>query len=156
MTRWIPIGSVRRPHGLRGQLRVQLDLERPELLAPGTQVQVGEKLFFVEKQGPAPGPKDVFLLTLKAVNGRDQAEALKGKTLYISRDDLGQAPEDDEFLLVDLEGLEAVDAHGEALGTITAVSVLGGRAMARTDRLRRAGIRRDALQLRIPPLRVRR
>ena len=135
MTRWIPIGSVRRPHGLRGLLRVQLDLERPELLAPGTQVQVGEKLFFVEKQGPAPGPQDVFLLTLREVNGRDQAEALKGQTLFLSRDDLGEAPEEDDFLLVDLEGLEAVDVQGQSLGTITAVSVLAGRAMAHIDDL---------------------
>ena len=135
MPRWIPIGSVRRPHGLRGQLRVQLNLERPKLLAPGTQVQVGEKLFFVEKRGPAPGPEDVFLLTLREVQGRDQAEVLKGKTLFLSREDLGEDLEDDDFLFVDLEGLEAVDAQGKSLGTITAVSVLAGRAMAHLDDL---------------------
>lgn len=130
MSRWIPVGAVRRAHGLRGQLRIQLDLQRPKLLAPGTEVQVGENLFFVKSLSPGPGAEDVFLLGLEGVDGRDAAEALKGHTLFLGREDLGAEADPEDFLLVDLEGLEAVDSQGDPLGTITAVSVLAGRSMA--------------------------
>jgi len=96
---------------------------------------VGEKLFFVKSLTPGPGTQDVFLLGLQGVDGREAAETLKGQTLLLCRDDLGEEADSEDFLLVDLEGLEAVDTQGQVLGTITSVSILAGRSMAHLGRL---------------------
>lgn len=130
MSRWIPVGSVRRAHGLRGQLRIQLLLEDITLLAPGSELQVGEKVFFVRNLGPAPGGPDLYLLALEEVSDRNAAEALKGLSISMRSDELRAGNAEGVVLLADLEGLEALDATGASLGPITAVSVLAGQSMA--------------------------
>ncbi|MEO8115987.1 MAG: ribosome maturation factor RimM, partial [Phenylobacterium sp.] len=56
----------------------------------------------------------------REVETREQAEALRGLSLYIPRDRL-PPPEEDEFYLADLIGLAVETAEGEALGTVRSV-----------------------------------
>jgi 16S rRNA processing protein RimM len=58
------------------------------------------------------------------VTTRDAAQALINTRLYIPREKLPPAGED-EFYLADLIGLEAVDANGRSLGRITMVHDYG-------------------------------
>jgi 16S rRNA processing protein RimM len=60
----------------------------------------------------------------KEADTRDQAEALKGLELYVSRESL-PPPADDEFYLADLIGLAARDRSGAVVGTVKAVENFG-------------------------------
>jgi len=60
----------------------------------------------------------------KGVETRDQAEALRGLTLYVRREDL-PPPDEDEFYLADLIGLSVGTSAGETLGRIKAVNDFG-------------------------------
>ena len=60
----------------------------------------------------------------KEADTREQAEALRGLELYIPRDAL-PAADDDEFYLVDLIGLEARDRSDAVVGSVTAVENFG-------------------------------
>jgi 16S rRNA processing protein RimM len=58
-----------------------------------------------------------FLCSLKGVNDRNAAEALKGTRLYIPASSLPELPED-EFYFKDLIGLTVLDAKGTILGIV--------------------------------------
>jgi 16S rRNA processing protein RimM len=60
----------------------------------------------------------------REVETRDQAEAIRGLRLYIARDDL-PSPDEDEFYLADLIGLEARDLAGAAVGKVKTVENFG-------------------------------
>src|SRR5690606_33102986 len=60
----------------------------------------------------------------KEVADRDQAEALRGLKLFISRADL-PPPEEDEFYLADLIGLAVETPEGEPLGVVRSVQDFG-------------------------------
>jgi 16S rRNA processing protein RimM len=59
------------------------------------------------------------------IQTKEQADALRGLKLYVPRDRF-PAPEEDEFYLADLIGVEARDPDGQVLGTIRA-PVAGGQ-----------------------------
>ena len=68
--------------------------------------------------------KGAVIARAKGVDTRDQAEALRGLTLHVRREDL-PAPDEDEFYLADLIGLSVETAAGEVLGKVKAVNDFG-------------------------------
>lgn len=61
---------------------------------------------------------------VKEVATPEQADALRGLRLYIARDALPE-PDEDEFYLADLIGLEAVDPDGAPVGRVKSVQNFG-------------------------------
>jgi 16S rRNA processing protein RimM len=68
--------------------------------------------------------KGGVVVRAQEVETREQAEALRGLRLYISREAL-PAPEEDEYYLVDLIGLTVQAADGETLGVVREVRDFG-------------------------------
>lgn len=113
----IQAGRIVGVHGIRGELRVQPRDGDPDFL---TRFPT----FYMDGQPVRPTAcrvhKGLALMKLPGVEDRTAAEALRGRDLYIRREDAG-LPEgewfDDELL-----GLEVYDGEtGECLGELTAV-----------------------------------
>ena len=62
---------------------------------------------------------------IEGVADRDAAARLTGTKLYVERDRLPPPADPDEFLLCDLEGLQAFAEDGTALGTVRSVEEYG-------------------------------
>lgn len=116
----IPIGYVRRAHGLRGDVLVRSLSDDPARFAVGAQFLTDEDparlLTVVEVRPHADG----VLVRFEQVWQRNAAEAMRGVTLTIGADERRQLG-DDEFWPEDLAGLTAMDGAGVELGTVTAV-----------------------------------
>jgi len=116
------VGYVARAHGISGEVAVRTfdlgsdaleDVERVVLRGrDGT-----ERDFQVT--GSRPASREV-LLTLASVDGRSAAEALRGSTVLVHREDL-EPPGEGEFFQGDLVGLHAVSPEGKALGRVEEV-----------------------------------
>jgi len=125
----ILMGVVGRPHGVRGLVRVASYAADPASLAAYGPLADGEgRHFALTWRG------DGVAAIAQIVEGRSTpvadrhaAERLTNTRLYIERDRLPPAG-DDEFYLTDLEGLAAVDDRGVALGTVAAVHDYGAGA----------------------------
>lgn len=113
-----------RPHGLRGQVVVELSTNRNERLAPGARLKgpAGElevvsasRLGEVNARGEARGLRR-WLVAFRGVDTRDQAESLRGAVL-------AAAPlVDPEALWIhELIGAEVVDPAGSQIGVVEAV-----------------------------------
>ena len=120
----IPVGYVRRAHGLRGDLLVRSLSDDSERFVVGagflTDEQPTRVLTVVEVRPHTEG----VLLRFKQVSSRDRAEGMRGVTLTIGADERRRL-EDDEFWPEDLEGMSVVDTSGAELGEIFSV-ITGG------------------------------
>src|SRR5690606_29759144 len=77
----------------------------------------GDRSFTVKLTRPVTGG---FGARLSGVSTREQAEALRGTTLWAPREALPTLP-DDEFYHTDLIGLEVFDTGGQLLGRVRAI-----------------------------------
>lgn len=115
----ILMGIILGAHGVRGAVRLKSFAAEPESFRAYGPLQdrMGKRSFRLEPIGQTRG---AVLAKIDGVTDRDQADALKGIELYLSRTALPPvAP--DEFYQADLIGLQAELADGTALGRVTGV-----------------------------------
>ena len=123
------VGRVLRPHGVRGELSVEVLSDAPERFAPGAELGAGDP------DGPEP-PRPVtvraarlhqgrLLLSLEGVEDRDAADRLRGAWLSIPVAS-ARPLEADEFWPHQLVGLAVVDRQGRERGRVA--DVLPGAA----------------------------
>jgi 16S rRNA processing protein RimM len=111
----LEIGRVVRPHGLRGQVVVELWTNRGERLAEGSRLlgPAGE-LAVVRTSPSAPsGGHHRCIVAFEQIGTREAAEALRGAVLR------AEAIRDDDALWVhDLVGSQVYTAGGEMIGRV--------------------------------------
>ena len=118
------LGAITGAQGLKGEVILKVFTEDPEAIAAYGPLQSEDGKVTVEIEALRP-VKSGFAARLKGVRDRNAAEALKGTGLYVARDALGKAAEDDEFFHADLIGL-AVEQEGKGrVGVVTAVPDFG-------------------------------
>ncbi|MCC5978695.1 MAG: 16S rRNA processing protein RimM [Salinarimonas sp.] len=125
----VRIGECGRAHGLHGEVRLKSFTEDPAMLAEYLPLfDEGGVARVITAMRPAPGgASDLFIARIEGVDDRNAAEALNRRGLYTTRAALAtiDPPEEDEFLLADLIGLEAVTPDGEIRGTVVEVPDYG-------------------------------
>lgn len=121
---FLETGEIVAPHGVHGEVRVYPWSDSPEFLCE-------LKRFYLNKNGDreiiperARAHKNIVILKIKGIDTVEDAAKLRGKTLYLNRDDC--VMDEGDYFVQDLLDMEAVDADtGEAYGVITDVSQTG-------------------------------
>jgi 16S rRNA processing protein RimM len=121
--RRVCLGVVTSPHGVRGLVRIKSFTAEPQGVAAygPLEDERGERRYELELVGSAKG---VVLARVAGVTDRDAAERLKGVRLYVSRDVLPAAGEE-EYYHADLLGLRVELGDGSELGRVRAVHDFG-------------------------------
>ena len=111
----ILVGEIGRPHGVRGLVKLHSFTADPDAIAeygPLTDESGTRRIALtVLPEG---------LARIDGVTDRDAAAKLTGTRLYVPRDRLPPA-EEEEYYLADLVGLRAATEAGQDLGTVRAV-----------------------------------
>lgn len=117
------VGVIVGAHGVRGDLRVKSFTAEPQdIVSYGTLTDAdGVRGFRMRLLGMARG---VLRVHIDGIESRDDAEALAGVELYVTRDRL-PALEEDEFYHSDLVGLRAERPDGSLYGTVQAMYDFG-------------------------------
>ena len=131
------VGQIARPHGLRGQVIVNLETDFPE-----RRFQVGAELF-VERRGAVESlmltavrfQHERPVIAVAGVDTMDAAEALAGLELRVPVERLTPLPEG-SFYRHDLVGCEVETRAGEAIGTVREVEGTTGGARLVIDAAR--------------------
>lgn len=115
----ICVGAIAGAFGVAGEVRLKSFCAQPEALASYGPLwsEDGKRSFAVKLTRPVAGGLGA---RLTGVATKEQADALKGTTLWVDRARLPSLP-DDEFYHADLIGLAVQDTGGAALGRVTAV-----------------------------------
>jgi 16S rRNA processing protein RimM len=130
-TSLILLGVVGKPHGVRGLVHVHSYASDPESLAKYVlQDEAGKPWKLAWR---SEGVAELRDLADRPLASRTEAEKLVNTRLLIARNRL-PPPEDDEFYLADLIGLQARGEDGTAIGHISAVHDYGGGTSLEIDR----------------------
>jgi 16S rRNA processing protein RimM len=125
---YVVIGLVRRPHGIRGEIRMEILTDYPEripqhrylyLARPATPDDVAR--YPVEAVRPHKG---VLLIKLVGCDDRDAAEELRGMVVQIPFEEAVPL-EEGEYYHFQLEGMDVETDAGEWLGRVAEVLEAG-------------------------------
>lgn len=126
--RWVLVGRVSRPHGVRGGLKVELENPDSALLSVGLKVKL---------QRRSGAAKEVTItrvyggsnVEVDTCEDRNTAEELRGVEVWVRRADFPPV-DDDETYLIDLVGARVMHREGHELGIIEAFSDNGAQPLA--------------------------
>jgi len=126
----ITIGRIIRPHGLKGEVVVEVLTDFPERFSEGLRVRLsGGAREAREVRIVAVRPhQGRVLLTLEGTSDVSTAETLRGAELSVSAADVAPRPEGYVYHW-EIEGASVVDAAGRPLGRVAELADAGGRPL---------------------------
>jgi len=116
----VGVGVLRRSHGVRGEVSVELltdsvsrfeELDRVFLVAPDRNKVIESRILAVRPH------KDRALVLLDGIDSPEQVGPYRDWTIEVPEDEARELDEN-EFFLHDLVGLEVVDTSGASLGKV--------------------------------------
>ena len=119
----ICIAEITGTHGVRGLVKLRCFADDPALLNGDHPVynEAASRQFIFTKLSPH---KQGYLAEIEGLTGCDQAKKLSKTKLYIERDILPKAS-DDEFYHIDLIGLNVQFENSQDIGIVNAVQDFG-------------------------------
>lgn len=123
---YLAVGQIVGPHGIRGEVKVEVMTDFPERYQPGTKLYMGkstEDAAAIPVQIAASRPhQGRVLVTLTSVPDRNAAELLRGLYLLIPEREAMPLGEHENYMH-DLIGLHVETEAGEALGELVEIIV---------------------------------
>lgn len=120
MKKYLEVGKICGTHALKGEVRVEPWADSPEFLCEFKNMYFDEGAKKLKVKN-ARVHKNIVIVKLEGINSIEEADVLRGKVLYIDRNDV--ALEDGRYFVQDLLGLKVIDAdNGVEYGEICEVS----------------------------------
>jgi 16S rRNA processing protein RimM len=119
---WIEAGAVVRPHGIKGEVILDLARDLMELVTESLELRAtgrkgGERTLTVEK---ARDHKARKVVKFKDVETVEDAEVLRGWTVWLTREQIGPLDED-RWFVADIVGIDVYTEEDEYLGKLVEV-----------------------------------
>jgi 16S rRNA processing protein RimM len=120
---FLAVGKIRRPHGVNGEMLVEVYTDFPERLRPKTKLYAGEthRLLTIRT---CRKQNNNLLLTFNGINSPEEGHRYQNQILYVKTADRPVLPEG-EFYHYELLGLEVVNEAGWPLGILTEIISTG-------------------------------
>jgi 16S rRNA processing protein RimM len=115
----ICVGAIAGAFGVQGEVRLKSFCAEPAAIADYGLLtdEAGERRFALTIDRPI---RNGFAARIDGVETKEEADALRGVSLFADRDALPSLP-DNEFYHADLIGLTVLDTGGRELGRVIAV-----------------------------------
>ena len=127
MATLLAVGRVARAHGVRGRVLIAPYNAESQGLQGVRRIWLGERAFEVER---AERVHLGYLVALRGVGDRDQADALRGQEVRVDRAEL-PALEEGEMYAIDLIGYAVSDPHGTVHGVVEDLEEAGAQDLLR-------------------------
>ncbi len=140
MTSLVIVGRIRRAHGIRGEVVVELMTETPDaIFAPGARLFAGTAAgdpapdgaeLHVESARPF---NDTLLVSFDEVADRTVAERWRDRFLLVPESEI-DPPGEDEVFVHQLVGLDVVHAGDAPIGRVIGTFEVAGRLLLEVQR----------------------
>lgn len=120
---YLAIGFIRRPHGVQGEVIMDLHTDFPDRFKAGRKIYIGEKhesatLGSVREHGGG------MLVTIRGYDTPESAGRFRNQWVYVKATEVPPLPEGQHYKY-ELIGLHVVEDTGRALGEITEILETG-------------------------------
>lgn len=122
--RFLVVGRVNKPHGVRGEIRVTPFTDDPTRFGRLERIYFDEDGTRSAEVESARMHKGMVLLKLKEYDNRDAVDALREQWLFVAAEEADPLGEG-EYYLYQLIGLHVVDDQGGELGELVEVIETG-------------------------------
>lgn len=120
MKQFLEIGKIVGTHGIKGEVRVEYWADSGEFLTQFKRLYFDEGKNKLDITSARPH-KSIVIMKIKGTDTVSGADTLRGKVLYMNRDDAKLPP--GRYFIDDLIGLTVIDSRTkETLGTIENVT----------------------------------
>lgn len=120
---YLVVGSLRRPHGVRGEMVMEVITDFPERLKPNTQVFVGDShqpMTLAEARFHNEG----LLIKFNGVDTPEEAGRYRNQLVYVTAADRPPLPKG-RYYHHELIGFEVVDEDDQPIGVLSEVMQTG-------------------------------
>jgi 16S rRNA processing protein RimM len=117
------IGFLRRPHGVQGEIIMDLHTDFPQRIKSGRKILIGDKrqaATFESVRAHANG----LLIKLRGIDTPESAGRFRNQWVYVKADDVPPLPEGQHYKY-ELIGLDVVDDKGNTLGKLSEIIETG-------------------------------
>jgi 16S rRNA processing protein RimM len=120
---FLVLGKLRRAHGVRGEIPLEVYSEMVDLIAPGITLYIGKKRSSLTVEATR-WKNDLLLLKFEEISDRTEVSALTNALVYIRTADLPELAEG-EYYSYELIGLKVYEEGGDALGVLMEILETG-------------------------------
>ncbi len=120
---FLAVGKLRRPHGVHGEMIMDVLTDFPERLEPGAQLFAGQEHLPVRLMGRRPHGQ-ALLVSFEGYDSPEKVGELRNQFIYVSASNL-PALDEDEYYFHELIGLQVYTENGDLLGTLTEILETG-------------------------------
>jgi 16S rRNA processing protein RimM len=120
---FLVVGKIRRPHGVHGDVVVEIYTDFPDRLVPKKSIFLGEqhiKLIIARRRQHNEG----LLLGFEGISSPEQAGRYRNQFLSITASETPKLPEG-RYYFHELLDLQVIDESGNTLGTLTEILETG-------------------------------
>lgn len=116
---FLAVGRIIAPHGVRGEVKVEIQTDFPQRFQPGAQVWLEGETDPLQVLA-ARQQQDFLLLQFDTISSRTDAELLRDRLLVVPRHRAMPLP-DGEYYSDELQGLAVATTDGDELGVLVDV-----------------------------------
>lgn len=120
---YLVVGRLRRPHGLHGEMVMELQTDFPERLKPSARVFVGEKHQPITIVG-VRSHNEGLLIKLEGLETPEDAGRYRNQVVYVSAADRPPLPEG-QYYHHELIGFDVVDEDEQKIGSLAEILQTG-------------------------------
>jgi 16S rRNA processing protein RimM len=130
---FLAVGRIRRPHGVHGEVIVEITTDFPERLVPGTEVGLGtgepERFLTVDRVRVHKGS---WLLSFAGIHRREAVEGWREQWLFLPEQERSLLPAN-YYYEHELIGLACVLGDGKELGRVFGLLPGAGGSLLQVD-----------------------
>ena len=120
---YLVVGFLRRAHGLRGEIILDLHTDFPERLRSGRKLLIGEERRPMTLEGARPHAKGM-LIKFTGIDTPEEVGQLRNQWVYVMATDVPSLPEG-KLYQHELFGFEVVEENGNPLGSLVEIIETG-------------------------------
>jgi len=120
---FLVVGRIRRAHGLKGEMIMDVLTDFPERIMRGKEVYVGET-HETQKIASVRPHDNLLLVSFKGIDNKDALDRYRNLMVYVKTEELPELPEN-EYYHHDLIGLTVIDDHEQVLGKLVEIMETG-------------------------------
>ncbi|HRQ22543.1 MAG TPA: ribosome maturation factor RimM [Anaerolineales bacterium] len=120
---YLAIGFLRRPHGVTGEVIMDVHTDFPERIKPGRRVYIGEKHETAEFEGVRVHGQGL-LVRLRGYDTPEAVGRFRNQWVYVKTSEVPPLPEGEHYKY-EMVGLQVVEENGNPLGELTEILETG-------------------------------